>query len=175
MARVSLIGETEHPELADTIAKIKGARGGRLINVYRLMLHSPTLADAWFNFNQAVRYGTEIDGQSREIAVIRVAILNNVEYVKRAHGPSYALKEGLTSEQVEAIADWQPSKLFNEKQRALLAYTDAMTRQIEVVDDLFADIRNHFNERQTVELTMLIGTYNMFTRVLQALRIDPEP
>ena len=62
MARVSLIGETDHPELADTIAKIKGARGGRLINVYRLMLHSPTLADAWFNFNQAVRYGTEIDG-----------------------------------------------------------------------------------------------------------------
>jgi alkylhydroperoxidase family enzyme len=146
-----------------------------LINVYRLMLHSPTLADAWFNFNQAVRYGTEIDGQCREIAVIRVAILNNVEYVKRAHGPSYALKEGLTPEQVAAIADWHPSKLFNQKQRALLAYTDAMTRQIEVADDLFAEIRKHFSERQTVELTMLIGTYNMFTRVLQALKIDPEP
>jgi 4-carboxymuconolactone decarboxylase len=175
MARVSLIGETEHPELVDTIAKIKGARGGRLINVYRLMLHSPTLADAWFNFNQAVRYGTEIDGQSREIAVIRVAILNNVEYVKRAHGPSYALKEGLTPEQVSAITDWQSSNLFNDKQRALLAYTDAMTQQIEVADDLFGEIRNHFSERQTVELTMLIGTYNMFTRVLQALKIDPEP
>ena len=175
MARVSLIGETDHPELAGTIAKIKGARGGRLINVYRLMLHSPTLADAWFNFNQAVRYGTEIDGQCREIAVIRVAILNNVEYVKRAHGPSYALKEGLTREQVSAIADWQPSKLFNDKQRALLAYTDAMTQQIEVADDLFGAIRKYFSERQTVELTMLIGTYNMFTRVLQALKIDPEP
>jgi alkylhydroperoxidase family enzyme len=129
MARVSLIGEADHPELAGTIAKIKGARGGRLINVYRLMLHSPTLADAWFEFNQAVRYGTEIDGQCREIAVIRVAILNNVEYVQRAHGPSYALKEGLTPEQVAAIADWQSSKLFNDKQRALLAYTDAMTRE----------------------------------------------
>ena len=175
MARVSLIGEADHPELADTIAKIKGARGGRLINIYRLMLHSPALANAWFDLNQAVRYGTEIDGQCREIAVIRVAILNNVEYVKRAHGPSYALKEGLTPEQVSAIADWKPSKLFNDKQRALLAYTDAMTQQIEVADDLFGEIRKHFSERQTVELTMLIGTYNMFTRVLQALKIDPEP
>src|SRR4249920_2550756 len=175
MARVSLIGETDHPELADTIAKIKGARGGRLINVYRLMLHSPTLADAWFEFNQAVRYGTEIDGQCREIAVIRVAILNNVEYVQRAHGPSYALKEGLTAEQVAAIADWQPSKLFTDKQRTLLAYTDAMTRQIDVADGLFTEVRKYFSERQTVELTMLIGTYNMFTRVLQALKIDPEP
>jgi len=104
-----------------------------------------------------------------------VAILNNVEYVKRAHGPSYALKEGLTPEQVSAITDWQSSNLFNDKQRALLAYTDAMTQQIEVADDLFGEIRNHFSERQTVELTMLIGTYNMFTRVLQALKIDPEP
>ena len=78
MARVPLIEETQHPELADAIIKIKGARGGRLINIYRLMLHSPALASAWFELNQAVRYATEINGQSRELAVIRVAILNNV-------------------------------------------------------------------------------------------------
>ena len=174
MARVPLIEETAHPELADSIAKIKGARGGRLINIYRLMLHSPALANAWFDLNQAVRYGTEIDGQSREIAVIRVAILNNVEYVQQAHGPAYALKEGLTPEQVIAIADWQPSKLFSEPQRALLAYTDAMTREIDVPDNVFADVRKHFSERQAVELTMLIGAYNMLTRFLKALKADPE-
>ena len=175
MARVSLIGEADHPELADTIAKIKGARGGRLINIYRLMLHSPALANAWFEFNQAVRYGTEIDGQCREIAVIRVAILNNVEYVQRAHGPAYALKEGLTPEQVTAIADWQASKLFSEPQRALLAYTDSMTREVDVPDSVFFELRRHFSERQQVELTMLIGAYNMLTRFLRALNVDPEP
>jgi len=175
MARVALIEENEHPELADSIAKIKGARGGRLIPIYRLMLHSPALANAWFDLNQDVRYGTEIDGQSRELAVIRVAILNDVEYVQRAHGPAYALKEGLTPEQVDAVANWQPSKLFTEQQRALLAYTDAMTREIAVADGVFADVRKHFTERQTVELTMLIGAYNMLTRVLKALQVDPEP
>jgi 4-carboxymuconolactone decarboxylase len=115
MARVLLIDEEEHPQLAELIGKIKGARGGRLINIYRLMLHSPSLANAWFDLNQAVRYSTEIDGQCREIAVIRVAILNNVEYVQRAHGPAYALREGLTSAQVEALADWRNSNLFSEK------------------------------------------------------------
>ena len=175
MARVPLIEATEHPELADSISKIKGARGGRLINIYRLMLHSPALANAWFDLNQAVRYGTEIDGQSREIAVIRVAILNNVEYVQQAHGPAYALKEGLTPAQVAAIADWQPSKLFTLQQRALLAYTDAMTRAIDVPDAIFAEVRRYFSERQTVELTMLIGAYNMLTRFLKALKVDPEP
>jgi len=175
MARVELLAENQHPELAASIAKIKGARGGRLINIYRLMLHSPALANAWFDLNQAVRYGTEIDGQSRELAVIRVAILNNVEYVQQAHGPAYALKEGLTPEQVAAIADWQPSKLFSAPQRALLAYTDAMTRAIDVPDDVFAELRKHFSERQVVELSMLVGAYNMLTRFLKALEVDPEP
>ena len=175
MARVSLVEENEHPELSELVAKIKGARAGRLINIYRLMLHSPALASAWFDLNQAVRYGTEIDGQCRELAVIRVAILNNVEYVIRAHGPAYALKEGLTPEQVAALSDWQPSDLFDEKQRALLAYTDAVTRDIDVPDAVFVDVRKHFSERQVVELTMLIGAYNMLTRFLKALKVDPEP
>jgi len=174
MARVPLVKENEHPELADSIAKIKGARGGRLINIYRLMLHSPALANAWFDLNQAVRYGTQIDGQSRELAVIRVAILNDVEYVQRAHGPAYALKEGLTPEQVTAVGNWRDSNLFSEQQRALLAYTDAMTREIDVADAVFAELRKHFSERQVVELTMLIGAYNMLTRFLKALKVDPE-
>src|SRR5262249_61630970 len=104
MARVPLIEEKEHPELSELIAKIRGARGGRLINIYGLMLHSPALAGTWFDLNQAVRYGTEIDGQCRELAVIRVAILNNVEYVVRAHGPGYGLKERMNSAEIERLS-----------------------------------------------------------------------
>jgi 4-carboxymuconolactone decarboxylase len=174
MARVRLIEEEASPENAQLIAKIKGARRGRLINIYRLMLHSPALANAWFDLNQAVRYGTEIDGQCRELAVIRVAILNDVDYVLRAHGPAYAIQEGLTPAQVNALADWRSANLFSDKQRALLAYVDAMTRDIDVSDEIYAGVRKHFSERQTVELTMLIGAYNMLTRVLKALKVDPE-
>jgi alkylhydroperoxidase family enzyme len=175
MARVPLIDEKDHPELSELIAKIKGARRGRLINIYRLMLHSPALANTWFELNQAVRYGTEIDGQSRELAIIRVAILNNVKYVQRAHGPAYALKEGLTPEQVDALVDWKSSTLFSDKQRALLAYVDAMTRNIDVPEEVFSNFRAYQSERQMVEITMLISAYNMLTRFLKALKVDPEP
>jgi alkylhydroperoxidase family enzyme len=174
MARVSSIDEKHHPELSELIAKIAGARGGRLLNIYRMMLHSPPLAAAWFELNSAVRYRTEVDGQSREIAVMRIAILNGVDYILRAHGPAYALQEGLTPAQVDALADWGSSTLFDDKQRALLSYVDAMTRDIDVPDPVFARLREHYSERQTVEITMLVGAYNMHTRVLKALKIDPE-
>ena len=175
MARVSLIDEHNRPELSGLIAKIRGARGGRLLNIYRMMLHSPALAGGWFELNQAVRFNTEVDGQSRELAVMRVAILNGVDYIVHAHGSNYALKEGLSPAQVHGLTEWSASGLFSDQQRALLAYVDAMTRQIDVPDKIFEAVRTHYNERQIVELTMLVGAYNMLTRVLKALEIDSEP
>jgi alkylhydroperoxidase family enzyme len=44
-----------------------------------------------------------------------------------------------------------------------------------VPDPVFAEVKRHFEDRQIVELTVLIGTYNMNARVLQALRLDLEP
>ena len=52
---------------------------------------------------------------------------------------------------------------------------DAMTRQVTVPDPVFAALKPHFDERQIVELTMLVAAYNMLTRVLTALEADFEP
>jgi len=174
MARVSLIDE-QHPELAALIERIRGARRGRLLNIYRMLLHSPAIASAWLDFNSAIRFDTRLDGRTRELAIMLVAILNGVDYIVQAHGSSYALKEGLTREQVEALADWRASNAYDAGQRALLAYVEAMTRAVAVPDDVFAGVLEHYGEQQLVELTVLVGAYNMHTRVLKALHIDPEP
>jgi alkylhydroperoxidase family enzyme len=175
MARVSLIEEDDHPELAELTARIKAARRGRVINVYKLLLHSPPLAESWFEHNNAARWSTQLDGRLRELVIVRIGFLTKVAYVVKQHVPKLALAEGLTLAECEALRDWRSSALFSERDRAVLAYTDAMTRDVQVPDAVFADIRRHFNERQTVELTVLIGTYAMHTRVFEALRIDPEP
>ena len=175
MARVSLIEEAEHPEPADLISRIRGGRQGRLLNVYKLLLHNPEVAGTWYDHIGAVRWQTELGGMTREIAIIRIGILNQAQYVIDAHVPTYALEEGLTLDQCDALKDWADSPLFDELQRAVLAYTDSMTRDVHVPEDVFAALGHHFSERQIVELTVLIGTYNMHTRVLQALEIDSEP
>ena len=174
MARVPLVEEADHPELADLIGRLKGGRGGRLLNVYKLLLNSPTLAATWFDHVSAVRWQTQLDGQTRELAIIRIGILNRVEYVLAQLVPAYALQEGLTMEQCDALADCSSSPFFDAKQRAVLAYADAMTRDVQVPGDVFDQLKPHFTDQQIVELTVLIGTYNMHTRVLQALDIPLE-
>jgi 4-carboxymuconolactone decarboxylase len=175
MARVSYLDDKTNPELGELADRIRGARRGHLINVYRLLLHSPALAESWLAYNNAVRWRTALDGRLREIAIIRVAHLNGATYVVKQHVPELALAEGLTLAECDALADWQPSAFFDARERAALAYIDATTRDIAVPDAVFAPLRDHFTERQIVEVTVLVGTYNMHTRVFRALAIDPEP
>jgi alkylhydroperoxidase family enzyme len=78
-------------------------------------------------------------------------------------------------DECEALKDWRASTLFGERDRIVLAYTDAVTREIHVPDSVYVPLKGFFNQRQIVELTVLIGTYNMHSRVLQALEIDPQP
>ena len=175
MARVPLIQEQDHPEFADLVEKFRAGRRGKLINIYRMLLNSPPLAESWFNHSNAVRWKTTLDGRLREIVIIRMGHLTGSQYVLRQHVPSLAIADGLTLEECDALADWRATSLFSERERAALAYADTMTRDIEVPDAVFAEVGCHFDERRIVELTVLIGTYNMNARVLQALRLDLEP
>jgi AhpD family alkylhydroperoxidase len=172
MARVPLIGE-ERSDLAAFIARVKKERG-KLINLYRVLLNSPRVAEQWLNFNSAIRYNTSLDAALREMIILRVSLLNGAEYQAQIHGASHALKAGLTPAQVAALAHWLDPTLFTPAQRAALAWTDAMTRDIDVPDALHAELKSHFDDQAIVEITVLAGAYNMHTRVARALRIDPE-
>ncbi len=173
MARVPLIGE-ERADLAAFISRVKVERG-KLINLYRVLLHSPPVAESWLDFNTTVRYRTTLDAALRELIILRVSILNGAQYQAQIHGASHALKAGVTRAQIEALANWQASDLFGPAQRAALSWTDAMTRDIEVPDTLHEELKHHFDDRAVVEISVLAAAYNMHTRVGRALKIDIEP
>jgi alkylhydroperoxidase family enzyme len=175
MARVPLVDERTHPELTPAIERLRAGRRGTLINVYRLLLHSPDVALGWFALIDAVRFQTELDDAVRELVIVRVAHLNAVPYVVNQHVPAMALAAGLTQAQCDALKDRTDATLFDATQNAILDYTDAMTRDVDVPAPLYEALRATYTDRQMVELTVLIGAYNMHTRVLRALAIDPEP
>src|SRR5213592_860563 len=114
MARVSLIEEKDHPELADLVATFRSGRRGELLNIYKLLLHAPRLAATWFEHFNAVRWQTEIEGRLREVVIIRVALLNRSQYVLRQHMPRLAEAEGLSAQECDALADWKASASFSE-------------------------------------------------------------
>ena len=172
MARIPYIKEHEHPELAEIIAGIRARRGGDLSPVARMLLNSPPLAEGWMKLFTVIRQQTTFGARHRELVIARIAVRNGARYEYHAHLP-HALAEGLTRAQLDALRDWRKSDLFDAGQRAVLSYTDAITDDIIVSDEIYAGVRALFDDRQMVELTATIASYSFVSRFLVALQIEP--
>ena len=172
MARIPYPHDS-NPEVAALRKQIIAERG-KLANLYRMLLNSPPVAQGWLDFLTAIRQKCTLSAHVRELAILRIAVINKADYEFVAHVP-FALKAGMSQQQIDAVANWESSKLFSESDRAVMAYTDSMTRDVHVPDDVFAPIRKHFNDREVTELTATIAAYNLVSRFLEALHVDPEP
>jgi alkylhydroperoxidase family enzyme len=165
--------DLSRPEIAPLAERIAAERGGRMLNLYRMLLHSPPVADGWRAFLTAIRQQCRLPGRYRELAILQVAVLNRADYEFQAHVP-FALEQGITREQVAALRNSRAAQGLGDADRAVLEYTDAMTRGIEVPEPVFAAVRSHFTEREMVELTATIAAYNLVSRFLVALKVDHE-
>ena len=67
---------------------------------------------------------------------------------------------------------WRESPLYTDRERAALAWTEAVTliAETHAPDDVYEDVRAHFSEAETVNLTMLIATINAWNRIAISFR-----
>lgn len=161
----------QDPALAPTVERITAERG-KVLKLYEMLLHSPPVAAGWLAFLTSIRQQCHLSGRIRELAIMRVAVINGAEYEFVAHTP-FALKEGISTQQIEALRAGQ-FDTFDAPERAALDYCESMTRTVQVSDAVFEAVRQHFDEREMVELTATIGAYNLVSRFLEALKVDHE-
>src|SRR5262249_2807088 len=90
-------------------------------------------------------------------------------------GSAVGRKQGVTEQQVLELAGFESSPAFSELERLVLRYAIAMTETpVEVPEELFAQLRQHFNPRQMVELTSAIAWENYRARFNHAFGIEAE-
>lgn len=159
----------------DVADRIRLRRGGWLTPLDRTLLHSPPVADGWNSLLGAIRGHCELAADVRELAILRVAALNGADYEWRAHEPE-GRAAGLTAAQVAVLRSPSPAEVdadeaLGERLAVAMRYTDAMTRDVVVPDELFARLREHFDDRRIVELTATVAAYNLVSRFLVALRV----
>ena len=172
MARIPYPDDNQDPEFIALTAQILKERG-KLHNLYRMLLNSPPVARGWLNLLTAVRQQCNLAGRYRELAILRIAIVNGADIEYRSHIP-HALKAGVNQQQIDALREWQKSAAFDAADRAVLAYTDSMTKDIHVPDGVFDALRPHFDKRELTELTATIAAYNLVSRFLEALQVDHD-
>jgi len=173
MARVKLLDLKEmDPALRETFIKMQ-ANGFELLNIYRVLAHSPPLCEQFMRFGNRVLFKAKLDAKLRELAILRVAHLTRARYERVQH-EAIAQRVGVTPQQVRATRRWQGSRAFSDLERAVLQFTDELTERIRVRQPTVRRVRRDLDEQELVELTLTIGFYGMVARFLEGLQVDLE-
>jgi alkylhydroperoxidase family enzyme len=177
MARLPYIARdvVEPREIVDAV---RARRGGTLLNLDRMLLHSPPVAMGWNRLMGAVRGDLALSPKLKELAMCGVAVLNGAEYEWGHHAPLF-LQAGGTEAQLaamrEPLAASRDAALFDAAERAALALTVEMTQNVQVADATFEAVRAALpDDRHAFELVTVVAAYNMVSRVLVALGVEPE-
>jgi len=120
------------------------------------------------------RKNSPIDPVLRALITVRVSQINECRFCIDINSAMLAKRTG-SMNKVEALEQWQESELFDNKERVVLEYVEAVTytdRQVD--DDLSQRLHEHFNEDEIVELTGLIAFQNLSSKFNSALDLPAQ-
>ena len=148
---------------------------GRTLEPTRVIAHHrPLLFGYGILAMAAERYARSVKRRLKELAMLRTAQLVGCEWCLD-FGSRLAQDSGVPEQDLRELSSWRQSERFEPLDKLVLEYAEAMTRTpVEVSDELFGRLREHFDERQLVELTMAIALENLFSRSNWALGIEGE-
>ena len=159
----------------DLLEAIKSRRpGGKLLNLDRMLLHSPNFTKGWNTMFAAIRGQLALPGKLRELPIMAIAVINKADYEWAQHEPEF-LKAGGTKEQLAALKTLKADpKLFDQAELAALQLTMEMTRDVQVKQATIDKVRSVLPDQQVIELVGTIAGYNMVSRFLLATGVEIE-
>jgi alkylhydroperoxidase family enzyme len=174
MARVPFATRDDLPEHERHIYdRLEQSRGKPVGHIWRALANAPNLLDKILSYADELRQGTTIDKRYRELGVMMVGLVTKSAY-EFDHHWNAALKAGVRREQLEALGDYATSPHFDDKERAVLAFARESTANGEVSDATWAAVRQHFDQREAMEIVLTVAWYNNVVRILLPLRIEHE-
>lgn len=124
---------------------------------------------------EALTSSLSIEAPLLHLIKIRASQLNGCAFCTDMHSVE-ARRAGETDRRLYAIAVWRDSGFFNLRERAALAWAEAVTLLAEshVPDDVYEQARTQFNEGELVDLTMAVSTISSWNRLAVSFRQTPS-
>jgi AhpD family alkylhydroperoxidase len=111
-----------------------------------------------------------LEASLRELVRLRVSLINGCAYCIGLH-TSELTKLNETTERIVGVSDWRSLEIYSKRERAALAWAEAVTdiQENHAPDVLYEEVRKHFSDVETVNLTLVITTINAWNRISIAL------
>jgi alkylhydroperoxidase family enzyme len=170
-SRVPLItNETPDPDVQKAFQPTL-SRGGYILNLNRMIANAPKLMAPAGAYARALRYTSDdIPRNYREMLIVRTLEVEGGDYEYALH-THMARSCGVSQAQIDALKGWKTSNLFDEKAKAMLAFSDEMDTPQGVSDATYKKFSSLFTPRQIVELTLTAGWYIGHSHESRALHL----
>jgi 4-carboxymuconolactone decarboxylase len=137
------------------------AAHGSGIEPVEIWAHQPKMMTGMGKFQQAVRKGNAVDERLKYLIELKGAQMIGCEYCVDL-GSQICRNSGFSDEELLAIPHYRESDVFTDRDKVALDYTAAVMRTpVEVSDELFARMQEHFTDEQLVEITALLTLVNL--------------
>jgi len=142
------------------LRKLTGREPDRMLEPLAVYAHVPVLLKGYGRVEQATAKISALDKRRRHLAELKAATMTHCEYCIDI-GSQIARVSGLSDDELVALATYRGSPLFDEVDKLVIDYAVGMSQTpVDVPDELFARLREHFTAEQIVELTHVIALEN---------------
>jgi AhpD family alkylhydroperoxidase len=174
MAAVTPIERPATDELRAFYERIeRTSRGLGVLNVFKVMAHTPELMEAWWSMMATAFTRLQLAPRLRELAILRLFQLTHCPY-GYAHHVRIGHDVGITGEEIAELARYAQSERLSPLDKLVLEYTDAVTLLDAGTPALAAKLRAELSEREVVELTFCIANWNLMAHLLLPLEVEVE-
>jgi AhpD family alkylhydroperoxidase len=131
---------------------------------------APAAMQSWLDYGQDLLRNC-LDKTLMHLVEIRASQINGCAHCLHMHTAD-ARKNGETEERLYLLDAWRDSALYSERERAALAWTEALTRVADThaPDEVYTAVKDHFTEEEMVKLTLLIVAINGWNRIQVGFR-----
>ncbi|HET6865954.1 MAG TPA: carboxymuconolactone decarboxylase family protein [Solirubrobacteraceae bacterium] len=134
---------------------------GSGIEPVEIWAHQPKMMSGMGKFQGAVRKGHSVDERVKNLVELKGAQMIGCEFCLDL-GSQICRNSGFSDDELLALPRYRDSELFTEREKRALDYTVAVMRTpVEVTDELFAQVKEHFTDKQIVEITALLTVVNL--------------
>jgi AhpD family alkylhydroperoxidase len=127
---------------------------------------------SWALVNLEMR-GYTLDEELSLLIHVRASLLNGCGFCADI-GKARAVRLKLGREKFAALASWESSPHFDDRERAVLAYVDELQRTRDVSDETFEGLRKHLSDRQVAEVVVANAVANFYNLLNVPLRIEDD-
>jgi AhpD family alkylhydroperoxidase len=173
-ARIAPGGRGDVGLLGWAISHVAGRVGGTAPpNLFLTLGRHRKLFRGWLRFAGRLMPGGRLPRRETELAILRVAHLRSCRY-EFDHHVHLGRRAGLTDADLSRVVEGPEADGWSPRERSLLGAVDRLHHGQDLDDDAWSELRNHLDEREAIELCMLVGHYEMLATVIAALRIEPD-